>query len=109
MEGAGAIRGLAAARHNVGCIEYTNIGNHETGIRHWKVAAKAGFQMSLNSLRAIYNANGKEPGKEFISKSELDHIYRLCHQAQEEVDSEERRRHRTEEDKRKHCPDLNNS
>lgn len=106
MEGAGAIRGLAAARHNVGCIEYNCIGNHEMGIRHWKVSAKAGFQHSLNCLREIYNVNGKKPGKEFISKGEIDDIYRLCHQAQEDVTSEARKKHRTEEDNRKYSPEL---
>ena len=104
MERAGAIRGLVAARHNVGCSEYYDFGNYELGIRHWKVAAKAGYQMSLNSLRKVYNSGGMMPGKDFISKSELDNIYRLCHQAKEEVNSEERQKHRTEEDNKKYSP-----
>ena len=104
VEGVGAVRGHAAARHNVGCTEYRKLGNHEMGIRHFKIAAKAGFQPSLNILRNIYNSGGTMPGKEFICKSELDEIYRLCHQAQEKVHSEERQKHRTEEDKMKHCP-----
>ena len=63
--------------------EYYNRGNHEIGIRHWKIAAEGGLQKSLNALRCIYNADG-----EFISKDYLESIYRACHGAQMEVASE---------------------
>jgi TPR repeat protein len=86
----GALRGEIVARHNVGCSEYNNLGNHEIGIRHWKIAAEAGYQGSLNKLKAIYNADGKEPGNEFITKEYLNFAYRACHEAQMEVKSEER-------------------
>jgi TPR repeat protein len=97
---AGALRGDPHARHNIGCTEY-NSGNHEVGIRHWKIAAEAGYQRSLDELRRIYNANGNgkmlgkgvivlSPGKEFISKEEMDTVYRSGHEAQMEVKSEER-------------------
>ena len=90
----GALRGCAVARHIIGCSEY-DLGNHEVAIRHWKIVAEAGYQNSLNKLRGIYNANGKKPGKEFISKDYLDSTYRACHEAQMEVKSEEREKHRT--------------
>ena len=90
----GALRGHMAARHNVGFSEYNDLGNHEIGIRHWKIAAKAGYQDSLINLRNIYNADGKMPGKEFISKEEMDTIYRSGHDAQMEVKSEEREKHK---------------
>ena len=90
----GALRGHMVARHN-GCSEYDD-GNHEIGIRHWKIAAKAGYQDSLINLRRIYNANGKMPGKEFISKEEMDTAYRSGHEAQMEVKTEEREKHRSE-------------
>ena len=89
----GALRGNIAARHNIGNFEYNDLGNHEIGIRHWKIAAEAGFQPSLDSLKKIYNADGKEPGKEFISKDYLESIYRAGHGAQIEVKSEEREKH----------------
>jgi len=92
FERIGALRGDVAARNNIGCSEY-NFGNHEIAIRHWKIAAEAGCQISLNSLRKIYNADGKMPGKEFISKEYLDFAYRACHGAQMEVKSEERKKH----------------
>jgi len=92
----GALRGNIAARHNIGNCEYKS-GNREIAIRHWKIAAEAGDQDSLNNLRKIYNADGNMPGKEFISKAYLDFAYRACHGAQMEVKSEEREKHRSEE------------
>ena len=92
----GALRGDICARHNIGCTEYES-GNPETGIRHWKIAAEAGYQPSLNKLRKIYNADGKLPGKEFISQDYLESTYRACHDAQMEVKTEEREKHRDDE------------
>ena len=92
FERIGALRGDIYAQHNIGVTEYYS-GNHENGIRHWKIAAEAGYQVSLNALRRIYNANGKKPGKEFISKEYLESTYRACHEAQMEVKSEEREKH----------------
>ena len=88
----GALRGDVVARHNIGTLDY-NSGNHEIGIRHWKIAAEAGNQDSLNNLKKIYNADGKMPGKEFISQEEMDKIYRSGHEAQMEVKTEEREKH----------------
>ena len=93
FERVGALRGDVVARHNIGCSEYYNLGNHEIGIRHWKVAAEAGHQPSLNALKKIYKADGKMPGKEFISKDYLDSTYRACHKAQMEVKTDEREKH----------------
>ena len=87
-----ALRGDISARHNIGGFEYDS-GNHEIGIRHWKIAAEAGMQPSIDALKKIYNADGKYPGKEFITKECMDSIYRVCHDAQEEVKSEEREKH----------------
>ena len=92
----GALRGDVAARHDIGFTEY-NFGNHEIGIRHWKIAAEAGDQDSLDALKKIYNADSKWPGKEFISKKCMDSLFRVCHDAQEEVKTEEREKHRSEE------------
>ena len=95
FERVGALRGDIEARHNTGCSEYNNLGNHEIGIRHWKIAAEAGYQLSLDALKKIYNADGKMPGKEFITKEYLESIYRAGHEAQMEVASEEREKHKT--------------
>jgi TPR repeat protein len=89
----GALRENFQSRHNIGLYEYRDLGNHEIGIRHWKIAVEAGHQDSLNELRGIYNDDGKKPGKEFISKEYMDKVYRVCHEAQEEVKSEEREKH----------------
>ena len=94
FERVGALRGNITARHNIGCSEYDS-GNHEIGIRHWKIAAEAGDQGSLDALKRIYNADGKMPGKEFISKEEMNTVYRSGHDAQMEVKTDEREKHRT--------------
>ena len=96
FERIGALRGSLSARHDIGVSEYES-GNHEVGIRHWKISAEAGDQMSLNALRDIFNGDGKWPGKEFISKEEMDTVYRSCHDAQMEIKTEEREKHRSEE------------
>ena len=93
----GALRGDIIARHNIGVTEYYDFGNHETATRHWKIAAEAGYQDSLNALKQIYNADGEMPGKEFITKEYLESTYRACHASQEEVKSEEREKYRSEE------------
>jgi len=95
---AGALRGNIVSRHTIGCLEYDEFSNHELGVRHWKIAAAAGCQPSLKRLRDIYNADGKNPGKEFIEKDELDSIYRMGHDAQIEVKTEERENHFEGED-----------
>ena len=91
----GALRGNILTRHYVGCFEY-NAGNHEIAIRHWKIAAEAGTQDSLDVLRKIYNA-GANSGEKFISKEYLESTYRACHEAQMEVKSEERERHQVKD------------
>ena len=91
FERIGALRGAIVARYGIGYSEYFNLGNHEIAIRHWKIAAEAGDQESLNVLRGIYSDN--MPGKKFISKDFLESTYRACHEAQMEVKSEEREEH----------------
>ena len=88
-----AVKGSVWSRHGIGLFEYYDAGNHELGIRHWKIAAEGGSQLSLNELKSIYLAGGKKRGKEFISKEYLDKVYRMCHAAQEEVKSEKRGKH----------------
>ena len=93
FERIGALRGEIVARYNIGHSEYYDLGNHEIGIRHWKIAAEAGYQKSLDALKKIYNADVKMPGKEFISTEEMDMIYRSGHEAQMDVKTEEREKH----------------
>ena len=93
-----ALRGNVTARHAIGFSEYYDLGNHEIGTRHLKIAAEAGEQRSLNKLKDIFNADDKLPGKEFISKEYLESIYRSCHEAQMEVKTEEREKHLPRDD-----------
>ena len=95
----GALRGDINARHNIGILEYQVLGNHDVAIRHWKISAEGGNQMSIEWLNRIFNADGKMPGIESISKEDMDNIYRAGHTAQEEIKSEEREKYVREEDK----------
>lgn len=96
-----AIRGDLHARHNIGTAEFTVFGNLELGIRHWRISAEAGNQQSLESLKIVYNADGKKPWKEVITKEDMDKIGRACHEAQEMVKSEEREKYFREDDEMK--------
>ena len=69
-------------------------GRKFLAIRHWRIAAEAGFQKSLNALRDIYNSNGKFFGNEIITKEYLDYAYRACHETQMEVKREKHRNER---------------
>ena len=80
-------------RHSICVTEYFDFGNHELGIRHWKIAAEGGSQHSLDILKENYNAGGKFPGKEFISKEELDRFYRVGHDTQQKMKSEGREKY----------------
>lgn len=97
----GALRGDIHSHHNMGVYEYWELGNIELAIRHWKIGAEAGSQISLDYLKNIFHANGEIVGKEFISKDYLDKIYRDCHAAQENIKSEAREKHYTKEDRLK--------
>ena len=97
-----ALRGGVISHHNLGCLEYDR-GNYDIALRHWKVAAEAGSQPSMDRLKRIYKADGKEPGKEFINKDYLDWVYRECHEAQKEVRTENRGKYCTEESKIFRC------
>ena len=93
----GTLRGDIISRHYLGSSEYGK-GNHEVAIHHWKIAAEAGNQLSLDKLTYIFNAESKIPGEEFISKEYLNKAYRLCHEAQKKVKSEEREKHTQAQD-----------
>ena len=75
------------SRDDIGSHEYEE-RNIETAIRHWKIAAEAGNQQSLDRLKTIFNGN--LVGKDFISKEYMDNVYRACHEAQKNVKSESR-------------------
>ena len=81
----GALRGCVLGHEHIGRIEYMS-GNHELGIRHWKVAAEAGFQPSLKNLEIIRDTGGH--GKELISKAYLDDLRRACREARGEAKDE---------------------
>lgn len=86
----GALRGCIESRNEIGKREYI-AGNFKLSMHHWRLSAEGGNQSSLNRLKGIYNGN--KPGKEFITKDDLDWAYRVCHEAQMEFKSESREKY----------------
>ena len=50
-----AIGGHPNARHNLGCIEEEN-GRVDMALKHWIIAAKLGFDKSLETVKELYKA-----------------------------------------------------
>ena len=50
-----AIGGHPEARHNLGCIEEEN-GRVDMALKHWIIAAKLGFDKSLETVKNLYKA-----------------------------------------------------
>eukprot|EP00986_Skeletonema_menzelii_P008075 scaffold3310_cov87-Skeletonema_menzelii.AAC.5 len=48
-----AIGGYLMARHNLGCVELDN-GQHGRAVKHWIIAAKLGFEPSLENVKNSY-------------------------------------------------------
>ena len=48
-----AIGGHPKARHNLGYLEWKN-GMLERAVKHWIIAAKLGYDDSLNALKSCY-------------------------------------------------------
>jgi tetratricopeptide (TPR) repeat protein len=58
-----AIGGHPNARHNLGAIQYEN-GNHKRARKHWIIAAKLGYDGSLNAIKEGYKEG-------FVSKEDF--------------------------------------
>ena len=50
-----AIGGHLYARHNLGCVEEEN-GRVDRAVKHWIIAAKLGYDDSLENLKILYSA-----------------------------------------------------
>lgn len=79
-------RGDLEARYLLGMHEYKDLGNHEVGIRHLKIAAEAGKEDAFNALKRLVDTDRPLPGKTFITKDELDKICKAAgfHDREEE-------------------------
>ena len=67
-------RGDIQARYSLGLHEYNDLGNHEVGVQHFKIAAEAGHKNAFDALKRLVDTDRHVPGKEFITKDELDKI-----------------------------------
>ena len=77
-----AKKGDIQARHNLGVFA-NNGGNHALAIRHLKIAAEAGFQMSLDVLKKYLQTKQLENG-------EFANILRKCLAVQAEMKTDQR-------------------
>ena len=79
-----AMSGHVNARHNLACIEGA-AGNNHRSIKHFIMAAKAGFEKSLEGVKIGYK-------HELVTKDEYASTLRAYHERQKEMNSDERDR-----------------
>lgn len=77
-----AINGHIKARHNLGLLENW-AGNHQCAIKHFMLAARSGFNESLDAIK-----QGFMDG--MITKDEYAKTLRACHEKQQEMKSDTR-------------------
>ena len=77
-----AMGGDITARHNVGNLEY-NAGNMNRAMKHWMIAAGAGYDSSLTAIRQMF-LDGH------ATKDEFEKALRAHKEANDEMKSEQR-------------------
>ena len=65
-----AIGGHPDARHNLGCMEWEN-GQYDRAVKHWIIAAKLGYDDSLEAVKILYKAG--HVSKENFAAALRDH------------------------------------
>ena len=78
-----AMGGHVKARHNLGCLEGAAL-NWSRAIKHWMIAAEAGFDNSLKAIR-IYFMNGR------VAKDDFERAIRAHKRAKDEMTSDQRK------------------
>ena len=76
------IGGSVHARHNVGCIE-VEAGNHDRGMKHFMISARAGDKDSLNMVKTGFIMG-------LIAKDEYANTLRAFHERQQEMKNDAR-------------------
>ena len=77
-----AINGHVKARHNLGVIEW-EIGNIQRAYKHFIIAAKSGWEHSLNAVKQGFMTG-------FVTKDEYANTLRVCQKRNDEMKSEMR-------------------
>jgi len=76
------IGGSVHARHNLACIEW-NVGNYDRGMRHFLLAARAGYELSLDSVKVGFKCG-------LITKDEYANTLRAYQKIHDEMKSDAR-------------------
>ena len=77
-----AMNGSVTARHNLGCWEF-RAGNHHRSYKHFLLAAKAGFKLSLDQVKKGFMHG-------FVTKDEYANALRAYQQRHDEMKSDDR-------------------
>ena len=78
-----AMGGDAFARHNLGLIEENEQGSTNRAVKHWMIAAGAGFDESLKSIRKCFMAG-------LATKDDSERALRAHKEAKDEMKSDQR-------------------
>ena len=78
-----AMNGHIKARHNLGATEY-NIGNYDRACKHYILAARAGYALSLDGVKHGYIKEGR------VTKEEYANTLRAYQKSQDEMKSDAR-------------------
>ena len=79
-----AMNGHIMARHNLGCSDW-NTGNYDRAFRHFILAARAGYEESLDVVKQGFT-------KGLVTKDEYTNTLRAYDERHEEMKSDERDR-----------------
>ena len=77
-----AMNGHMKARHNLGCAEY-EAGNYQRAMKHFRIAASAGFKESLDAVKEGYRVG-------HVTKEQYANTLREYQKSQDEMKSEAR-------------------
>lgn len=100
---AAILYGDIKAHHNLGALEFKS-DNFEAAVKHWRIAAEGGYELSAKMLKRIYNGKDqykRDLAKRFesvLSDKDLEQVMQKFQEAQEEFKSEERAKYENEED-----------
>mmetsp|Transcript_11351 Transcript_11351/g.24933 ORF Transcript_11351/g.24933 Transcript_11351/m.24933 type:complete len:606 (-) Transcript_11351:163-1980(-) len=79
-----SIMGDFGSRHNLGCIE-GDAGNIDRAVRHWTMAAMAGVEPSMKSIKRAFMK-----GKGYVTKDEFEMTMRAYHDSMNGMKSKQR-------------------
>lgn len=100
---AAILYGDTKSHHNLGALEFKS-DNFEAAVKHWKIAAEAGYELSAKMLQRTYNEKGRyrsDIAKQFesvLGDEDFEQVMQKFLEAQEELKSEDRAKYEIEEE-----------